>query len=59
MSPPARMPWADGQTDRRPGALRALTLQQPHEEPGGGHKNQMGRRDVSEQRGDDREEPPG
>lgn len=57
-SPPCKE--APGRTDTQTRAQdRGLTLQQPHEEPGGGHKNEMGRSDVGEQRGEDREEPPG
>lgn len=49
---------ACGQTDTR-AQDTGLTLQQPHEEPGAGHEDEMGRRDVREQRGDDRQEAPG
>lgn len=33
---------APEQTDTWTHSGQGLTLQQPHEEPGGGHKNQMG-----------------
>lgn len=52
---------AHGQTEKTQTHAQdmGLTLQQPHEEPGGGHESEMCRSDVGEQRGEHREEPPG